>query len=69
MCMCAATTRKSATLLKLPTGCPHHSDHRFLSFVIMIHRTILVQSDYGLDSNLPGMVNVSMERVVVACKE
>jgi len=65
----ATATRKSATLLRIPTGCPHHSDHRFLSSVITAHRPILVQSDYGLDSKLPGIVRVSMERLEVACKK
>lgn len=67
--VCATATRKSAAPLRIPTGCPHHSDHSSLSSVITVRRTILVQSDYGLDSKLPGIVNVSMERVEVACKE
>lgn len=69
MCVWGTATKKSAAPLKKPTGCPHQTDHWFLSSVITVPWTILVQPDYGLDSKLLVIVSVSMERVEVACRE
>lgn len=69
VCVCATATRESAAVLRIPTGRPHHSDQPFVSSVITEHRTISVRHDYGLDSKLPGMAEVSMARREVTCTE